>query len=53
MTKMQLKIIGVTRPDLTTYRCEARNILGQQEGRISLTGMKGLSDLIYSSGSRV
>ena len=41
MTKMQLKIIGVTRPDLTTYRCVARNILGQQEGRISLTGMKG------------
>ena len=38
MTKMQLKITGVSRSDLTTYRCVARNILGQQEGRISLTG---------------
>ena len=38
VTKMQLKILGVTRSDLTTYRCVARNILGQQEGRISLTG---------------
>ena len=40
VTKMQLKILGVTRSDLTTYRCGARNILGQQEGRISLTGGK-------------
>ena len=38
LTKMQLKILGVTRADLTSYRCVARNILGQQEGRISLTG---------------
>ena len=38
VTKMKLKILGVTRSDLTTYRCEARNILGHQEGRISLTG---------------
>ena len=38
ITKMQLKIIGVKRQDLTTYRCVAKNILGEREGKIILTG---------------
>ena len=38
ITKMQLKILGVKRQDLRTYRCVANNILGETEGKVTLTG---------------
>ena len=38
VTQMKLEIIGVEEKDITSYRCVAKNSLGETDGKIKLYG---------------
>jgi len=52
VTQMKLEIIGVEEKDITSYRCVAKNSLGETDGKIKLYALEEKSEVKKSRPTR-